>query len=97
MTELQLEKLHTLINDKTIGRISAMEFIGTIAIRDIRRFVKNNERLPAPKEIVEQYLTLPNFENILGVANITSQEIENFIGVLLKEADEEDFQVASVR
>ena len=97
MTKVQLDKLYDIIRDKTTGRTSVMEFIGNTAIEDIRHFVKNNDRLPLPKEIVDQYLTLPHFENILGVGEVTVPEVEKFIGYLLKEADEEDFQVARVK
>ncbi len=97
MTKAQLDKLYDIIRDKTTGRTSVMEYIGTVAIKDITKFLEDNDRLPLPKEIIDQYLTLPNFENILGVAEITSQQVEKFIGILLKEADEEDFQPARVK
>jgi len=97
MTETELNKLYTIIRDKTTGRISVMEFIGTTAIKDITEFIEANDRLPLPKEILDQYLTLPNFANILGVAEVTPQQVEKFIGVILKEANEEDFQTARVK
>ncbi len=97
MTEVELKKLHAIVSDKTMGRIAVMEFIGTIAIEDITYFLAEYDRLPLPKEIMDQYLALPDFANILGVAEVTPQQVEKFIGILLKEADEEDFQVARVQ
>ena len=96
MTEAELKQLHTIVRDKTAGRTSVMEFIGTTAIKDIKQFLEDNDRLPFPKEIVDQYLLLPDFANILGVAEITPQQVEKFIGVLLNEAEEEDFKMARV-
>jgi hypothetical protein len=97
MTEVELRTLHSIIRDKTTGRTSVMEFIGEVAIKDISQFLADNDRLPLPKEIIDQYLTLPNFENILGVGEVTVPEVEKFIGYLLKEADEEDFKLARVK
>jgi hypothetical protein len=96
MTRTELKQLHAIVKDKTAGRTAVMEFIGTTAIKDITKFIEDNDRLPFPKEIVTQYLTLPNFENILGVAEVTTQQVEKFIGVLLNEAEEDDFSRARV-
>jgi len=96
MTEAELKQLHTIVRDKNAGRTSVMEFIGTTAIKDITQFIADNDRLPFPKDIIDQYLLLPNFANILGVAEITPQQVEKFIGVLLNEAEEEDFKMARV-
>ena len=97
MTEVELKTLHFIIRDKTTGRTSVMEFIGEVAIKDISQFLADNDRLPLPKEIIDQYLTLPNFESILGVGEVTVPEVERFVGYLLKEADEEDFKLARVK
>ena len=96
MTEAELKQLHAIVKDKATGRTSVMEFIGTTAIKDITQFIADNDRLPFPKDIIDQYLLLPNFANILGVAEITPQQVEKFIGVLLNEAEEEDFKMARV-
>jgi ribosomal protein S28E/S33 len=96
MTEVELKTLHEIIKDKTTGWTTVREYIGPVAINDIRLFVKENERLPEAKEIMDQYLALPNFESILGIAEIKPEQIEKFIAAILKEADEEDFMTAEI-
>jgi len=96
MTEAELKTLHEIIKDKTTGWTTVREYIGPIAISDISKFLKENKRLPEAKEIVDQYKELPNFENILGIAEIKPEQVEKFIGAILKEAEEDDFAIAEI-
>jgi hypothetical protein len=97
MEKSDLEKLAGIIKDKSTGPVTIMETIGQMAMdKDIPDFIKENGRMPTATEIVDQYKEVPNFENVLGMADMKVGRIEKFIAALLSDADIDDFKVAEV-
>ena len=96
MNEEKLKSIETNIKKKKCSRTTIMEDIGNTAIEDIRAFVEKEKRMPEVKEIVDEYRKLLNFDNILMLVDITPIQIEKFVGILLKEGEMADFQVAEV-
>jgi hypothetical protein len=74
-----------------------MERLGTIVIEDIGSYAKSEGRLPTVDELMAQYQELPHFEVILSTIEISMEQLEKFIGALLKEDEIEDFGVAELK
>ena len=93
----QLTAIHTLIKSKKVSRAMVMERLGTIAIEDIGLYAKDKGELPTSKDLIDQYKKLEHFEAILNVTDITVEQLQKFIGVLLKDSEVDDFKVAELK
>jgi hypothetical protein len=93
----QLAAIHTLIKSKKVSRAMVMERLGTIAIEDIGLHAKSEGKLPTSQELITQYKELEHFEAILNVTDISVDQLQKFIGVLLKDSEVDDFKVAELK
>ena len=74
-----------------------MERLGTIAIEDIGLYAKDEGKLPTAQDLITEYKKLEHFEAILNVTEITVEQLQKFIGVLLKDSEVDDFKVAELK
>jgi hypothetical protein len=93
----QLKAIHTLIKTKKVSRAMVMERLGTIAVEDIGLHAKDEGQLPTSKELITQYKELEHFEAILNTIDITVEQVQKFIGILLKDSEVDDFKVAELQ
>ncbi len=97
MDVTQLKAIHTLIKSKKVSRAMVMERLGTIAIEDIGLYAKDKGELPEAHDLITEYKKLEHFEAILNVTDITVEQLQKFIGVLLKDSEVDDFKVAELK
>jgi hypothetical protein len=93
----QLKAIHTLIKTKKVSRAMVMERLGTIAIEDIGLHAKSEGELPTAQALITKYKELDHFEAILNVTDISIEQLQKFIGVLLKDSEVDDFKVAELQ
>jgi len=74
-----------------------MERLGTIAIEDIGLYAKDKGALPTVQELINQYKELDHFVSILNVVDITVEQLQRFISILLKDSEVDDFKVAELQ
>ena len=95
MNGLELKEIHEQIKQHKVSREDVMQQVGEYMVEDIKAHVKEYNELPQLDALMLSYSTIPYFESVMGVIDISMKQIRNVAHLLLKEGDIEDYREAA--